>query len=242
MRLSVGAVNVRTGRFAYFDSARIAIRPEHVMASGSLPPGFPPVEIDGEFYWDGGLVSNTPLQYVLDYSPRRSRITFQVDVFHGRGQLPTNLEEVNEREKDIRYSSRTRITTENFRYKHEVRHAINELMEILPPAIRETQQAKQLYEHGCVTEMDIVQLIYRPHEPQGACKDYEFSRVTMNARWQQGMSDARTTLSAAPWLAPVAKHVGVRVFDVLHDMLTQQPPAPQTEPPMEGAVPLEATR
>ena len=115
MRLSVGAVNVRTGRFAYFDSAKIAIRPEHVMASGSLPPGFPPVEIDGEHYWDGGLVSNTPLQYVLDYSPRRSRLTFQVDVFHARGPLPTNLEEVGEREKDIRYSSRTRITTENFR-------------------------------------------------------------------------------------------------------------------------------
>src|SRR5262249_36028486 len=129
MRISVGAVNVRTGRFAYFDSARITIRPEHVMASGSLPPGFPPVEIDGEYYWDGGLVSNTPLQYVLDYSPRRSRLTFQVDVFQARGQLPSNLEEVSEREKDIRYSSRTRITTENFRQKHEVRHAINELME-----------------------------------------------------------------------------------------------------------------
>ena len=142
MRLSVGAVNVRSGRFAYFDSADIVIRPEHVMASGSLPPGFPPVEIDGEFYWDGGLVSNTPLQYVLDYSPRRSRLTFQVDVFQGRGQLPTNLEEVSEREKDIRYSSRTRITTENFRHKHEVRHAINELMEILPPDIRNTEQAK----------------------------------------------------------------------------------------------------
>src|SRR5262245_29730191 len=86
VRLSVGAVNVHTGRFAYFDSAEITIRPEHVMASGSLPPGFPPVEIDGEYYWDGGLVSNTPLQYVLDYYPRRSRLTFQVDVFQGRCQ------------------------------------------------------------------------------------------------------------------------------------------------------------
>ncbi|MGH8509115.1 MAG: patatin-like phospholipase family protein, partial [Gammaproteobacteria bacterium] len=138
-RISVGAVNVRTGRFAYFDSAEIAIRPEHVMASGSLPPGFPPVEIDGEYYWDGGLVSNTPLQYVLDYSPRRSRLTFQVDVFQARGQLPTNLEEVSERDKHNRFSSRTRITTENFRQKHEVRHAINELMEILPPGLRNTE-------------------------------------------------------------------------------------------------------
>jgi len=234
MRISVGAVNVRSGRFAYFDSARIVIRPEHVMASGSLPPGFPPVEIDGEFYWDGGLVSNTPLQYVLDYSPRRSRLTFQVDVFQARGSLPTNLEEVGEREKDIRYSSRTRITTENFRQKHEVRHAINELMEILPPEIRATEQAKRLWEFGCVTEMDIVQLIYRPHEPQGQCKDFEFSRSTMNARWQHGLADARTTLNAAPWLAPMPKDHGVRVFDVMHDILVgQSKAAPQTSPPME---------
>ena len=203
IRLSVGAVNVRTGRFAYFDSGRIMIRPEHVMASGSLPPGFPPIEINGEYYWDGGLVSNTPLQYVLDHSPRRSRLTFQVDVFQARGQFPTNLEEVNEREKDIRYSSRTRITTELFRQKHEVRHAINELMDILPPDIRNTEEAKRLWEFGCVTEMDIVQLIYRPHEPQGGCKDYEFSRGTMKARWEHGLSDARTTLAAAPWLAPM---------------------------------------
>jgi NTE family protein len=241
MRISVGAVNVRSGRFAYFDSAKMVIRPEHVMASGSLPPGFPPVEIDGEFYWDGGLVSNTPLQYVLDYSPRRSRLTFQVDVFHGRGQLPTNLQEVSEREKDIRYSSRTRITTDNFRQKHEVRHAINELMEILPPAIRNTEQAKRLWEFGCVTEMDIVQLIYRPHEPQGSYKDYEFSRSTMLKRWEQGLSDARTTLLAAPWLAPVPKEVGVRVFDVMHDILVGKPKAtPQATPPMEEPPPQVA--
>ena len=87
-RLSVGAVNVRTGQFSYFDSAHMTIRPEHIMASGALPPGFPPIEIDGEHYWDGGLFSNTPLEYVLDYSPRRSRLTFQVDMFPAQGQLP----------------------------------------------------------------------------------------------------------------------------------------------------------
>ncbi|MGI9570608.1 MAG: patatin-like phospholipase family protein, partial [Desulfobulbia bacterium] len=111
IRLSVGAVNVRTGRFVYFDSEDVAIRPEHVMASGALPPGFAPIEIDGEYYWDGGLVSNTPLQYVLDYYPRQSRLCFQVDVFTGNGPLPKNLEDVSERQKDIRYSSRTRIST-----------------------------------------------------------------------------------------------------------------------------------
>jgi NTE family protein len=127
VRLSVGAVNVRTGQFAYFDSANITIRPEHIMASCALPPGFPPVEIDGEHYWDGGLFSNTPLGYVLDYSPRRSRLTFQVDVFQSHGRLPTNLDEVAERDKDIRYSSRTQICSNAFRDRHDVRHAINEL-------------------------------------------------------------------------------------------------------------------
>ena len=227
MRLSVGAVNVRTGHFAYFDSEEITIRPEHIMASGALPPGFPPVEIDGEQYWDGGLFSNTPLQYMVDYYPRRSRVIFQVDVFPAHGRLPANLDEVNEREKDIRYSSRTRLTTNTLREKHDVRHAINELHKLLPPDLANTEQAKRLYEHGCVTEMDIVQLIYRPIEPQGALKDFEFSRSTMEARWQQGLSDARSTLHASPWLAPMPRELGVRVFDVMHDILAEHPkPAP----------------
>lgn len=219
MRLSVGAANVRTGNFAYFDSGEITIRPEHVMASGALPPGFPPIEIDGEHYWDGGLVSNTPLQYVLDYSPRRSRLTFQVDVFQSFGQLPKNLEEVSERLNDIRYSSRTRVSTDAFQKKHDVRHSINELHKLLPAEIKATEQAKQLYELGCVTEMDIVQLVYRPLEPQGAGKDFGFGRSAMNARWRQGISDASTTLLAAPWLAAKPREVGVRVFDVMHDIL-----------------------
>jgi NTE family protein len=219
MRLSVGAVNVRTARFAYFDSEKITIRPEHVMASGALPPAFPPIEIDGEQYWDGGLYSNTPLQYMVDYYPRRSRLIFQVDLFPAYGSVPDNLDEANEREKDVRYSSRTRLTTDMLREKHDVRHAINELHKLLPPEIANTEQAKRLYEYGCVTEMDIAQLIYRPMEPQGALKDFQFSRATMEARWQQGFSDAQTTLKASPWLAPMPKELGVRVFDVVHEIL-----------------------
>jgi NTE family protein len=226
-RLSVGAVNVATGHFAYFDSHKIKIRPEHVMASGALPPGFPPVEIDGELYWDGGLFSNTPVQYMVDYNPRRSRLIFQVDLFQAHGCAPTNLDEVNEREKDIRYSSRTRIVTEGLRERHNVRHVINELHKLLPPEIANTPEAKRLYEHGCVTEMDIALLIYRPFAPQGAAKDFEFSRSTMEARWQAGFSDACTTLSASPWLAPLKRDVGVRVFDVMHDRLVSQQQKPE---------------
>jgi NTE family protein len=218
-RLSVGAVNVRTGRFSYFDSTKIEIRAEHVMASGALPPGFPAVEIDGEHYWDGGIVSNTPLAYVLDQLPRRSRLIFQVDVFQAHGQVPSTLEQVAEREKDIRYASRTRMNTDIHANKHEVRHAINELIELLPPELANTPQAKRLYRMGCVTQMDIVQLIYRPMSPQGYQKDYEFSRSTMTERWDQGLTDAQLTLDVAPWLAPKDKETGVRVFDVWHQQL-----------------------
>ena len=222
MRLSVGAVHVRTGRFAYFDSANMKIRPEHVMASGALPPGFPSVEIDGEHYWDGGLVSNTPLAYVLDHLPRRSRLTFQVDVFQAYGRLPATIEEVTEREKDIRFSSRTRNTTQVYAEKHAMRHAINALIDLLPPELAATAEARQLYRLGCVTEMDIVQMVYRPFAPQGAAKDYEFSRATMDARWMQGGSDAAVTLEAAPWLGQREREAGVRVFDVLHDLLVAE--------------------
>ena len=219
-RLSVGAVNVRTGKFAYFDSTKTTIRAEHIMASGALPPGFPAVEIDGEHYWDGGIVSNTPLAYVLDQLPRRSRLVFQVDVFQAYGPVPTTLEEVAEREKDIRFASRTRMNTEVHAHKHEVRHAINDLIELLPPDLAATPQARRLYKMGCVTQMDIAQIIYRPMVPQGYQKDYEFSRLTMDARWQAGLDDAQVTLKAAPWLAAKDTETGVRVFDVWHDLLT----------------------
>jgi NTE family protein len=218
-RLSVGAVNVRTGNFAYFDSADIRLRAEHVMASGALPPGFPAVEIDGEHYWDGGLVSNTPLQYVLTRQPRVSRLTFQVDVFPARGRLPTTLEEVAEREKDIRYSSRTRAMSDLIRTVHDLRHNINELLAKLPAALRDTPEAQYLRAFGCDTTMDIAQLIYRPDEDQGQAKDYEFSRATMQERWAHGREDAQATLDAAPWLAPMPADAGARTFDVTGDRL-----------------------
>ncbi|WP_254453696.1 patatin-like phospholipase family protein [Siccirubricoccus sp. G192] len=214
IRFSVGAVNVRTGDFAYFDNAEIAIRPEHVMASSALPPGFPAIEIDGEHYWDGGLVSNTPLQYVLTYVPRRSRLIFQVDLFPARGPLPTTLIDAYEREKDIRYSSRTRVTTDTLRQVHDVRHNINTLWDKLPEALRATPAAQFLYAFGCVTTMDIVELIDRPREIQGYAKDYEFSRRTMEARWARGRADAEAALRASPWLAPMPPELGARTFEL----------------------------
>ena len=214
IRFSVGAVNVRTGNFAYFDNAETEIRPEHVLASGALPPGFPSVEIEGEHYWDGGLVSNTPLQYVIEYYPRRSHLIFQVDLFPARGALPGNLNEVTERDKDIRYSSRTRAGTDTLRRLHDLRHSINMLWERLPDDLRIGPEVALLDEFRCVTTMDIVEVIYRPEQALGQSKDYEFDRPTMETRWAQGLSDAQETIMAAPWLEPMPPELGARTFDV----------------------------
>ena len=213
-RLSVGAVNIRTGNFIYFDSARQVIRAEHVMASGALPPGFPAIEIDGESYWDGGLVSNTPLRYILEMLPRYSTLAFQVDLFCARGSIPSNLSAVSEREKDIRYSSRTRMGVEMFRYAHNLRRNIGMLLAKLPDSLKDGPEVAFLQRAACQTTMDIVELIYRPETPLGPSKDYEFSRSTMRSRWQQGLEDARVTLASAPWFEQASHEVAVRTFDV----------------------------
>ncbi|MBU6498436.1 MAG: patatin-like phospholipase family protein [Rhodospirillales bacterium] len=214
IRLSVGAVNVRTGNFRYFDNRREPIRPEHVMASGALPPGFPGIEIEGELYWDGGLVSNTPLQHVLDDYPRESTLAFQVDLFPAQGALPHDLESVEERRKDIQYSSRTRLGVDSFRTAHNMRRAMARLYARLPPALRDTPEGLELERAACMTSMDVVHLIYRSREAQGAAKDFEFSRATMQARWGQGLADGMAALTAAPWLAPASPEIAVRTFDV----------------------------
>jgi len=226
IRFSVGAVNVRTGRLTYFnnfdDGQTGKIRPEHVMASGALPPGFPPIEIDGEAYWDGGLISNTPLAHVLETQPRVSRLAFQVDLFQSYGKLPTTIEEVTERDKDIRYASRTRAATQAFEAMHNIRSQVHDLLQVLPEEIRQLPEAKFLAGLACVTDMDVVQLIYRPFAPQGASKDFEFSRLTMRDRWEQGREDAAVNLRAAPWLTPHPPELGARVFDVLHDVYVRE--------------------
>lgn len=212
-RLSVGAVNVETGNLAYFDSAQMRIGPEHVMASGALPPGMASVEIDGEAYWDGGLVSNTPLQYVLAERPRQHSLIFQVDLFPARGRRPANLDEVAEREKDIRFSSRTRTGTNDAGAMQNRRRLVRVFLDRLPEHLRDDPVAQQLREFACAALVDVVHLIYRPDVPQGALKDFQFDRGTMQRRWAQGLADARVSLKAAPWQAPVGEDVGFRTFD-----------------------------
>ncbi|HEX4233629.1 MAG TPA: patatin-like phospholipase family protein, partial [Caldimonas sp.] len=161
VRLSVGAVNVKTGNFLYFDSSTCKIDVRHIMASGALPPGFPPVEIDGEFYWDGGLVSNTPLQHVLDQPGGGRRLVFQVDLFPARGEMPATIADVSEREKDIRYSSRTRLNTTVELTRQATLQAARRLVAKLPASLRDDPDAKALAALPVEAAISVVHLIYR---------------------------------------------------------------------------------
>lgn len=213
-RLAVGAVQVRTGNMIYFDSAQRRLTPEHIMASGALPPGFPPVEIDGEAYWDGGLVSNTPLEYMMRSEPREDSLVFQVDLFPSSGIMPTTLDEVAEREKDIRYSSRTRYNTDAEKRRQDLRRRVSAFLERLPPELRGDPITQHLEEFSCPAQIDVVHLIYRPDRPQGANKDVQFDTATAERRWQHGRDDATRALTAAPWREPHPHDLGMRTFDI----------------------------
>jgi len=164
------------------------------MASGALPPGFPAVEVDGEYYWDGGIVSNTPLQWVLDSRPRQDTLAFQVDLWSARGELPRDMIEVDVRQKDIRYSSRTRKGTDEFRRMQSMRRAAAKLLDGMHPELRQTPEAELLAQEADSKVYNIVHLIYHAQRYEGSSKDYEFSRRTMEEHWQSGYSDMERTL------------------------------------------------
>ena len=214
MRLSVGAVNVRTGNFAYFDTVEQRLDARHIMASGALPPGLPPVEIDGEWYWDGGLVSNTPLQYALDQPGTDRKLVFQVDLFTARGPMPASLAQVVEREKDIRFSSRTRLNTTNALARHALAQAARRLVAKLPPVLADDPDVRALAAASREPAVTVVHVIYRrkPYETQS--KDYEFSRASMHEHWQAGLADMAHTLSHPDWLARMPPEDGVHVLDL----------------------------
>ena len=201
MRVSVGAVNVRTGNFTYFDNTRERLRPEHFMASGALPPGFPAVEIDGEFYWDGGIVSNTPLYQVLSERPQRDMLVFQVDLWSARGELPRDMAGVAERAKEIQYSSRTRLVTEYMHQNREQQRLLHALMALVPPERRAEPafRCAEAVANGART--NLIHLIYRDKPYEGHFKDYEFSQSSMRSHWQSGLADMCHTLAHPSWFA-----------------------------------------
>src|SRR5579863_1144392 len=193
-RLSVGAVGVATGNLKYFDNVELnrqgkRIGPEHIMASGALPPGFPSVLIDGEHYWDGGIASNTPLDYVLDAETKNDLLIFQVDLFSARGPLPKSMMDAAEREKDIRFSSRTRMSTDKNRQIHNARRAVRDLIEKLPDQLKDDPSVAFLREAARESTVTVVHLIYRAKNYESSSKDYDFSHVAMVEHWEAGVRD-----------------------------------------------------
>lgn len=218
VRLSVGAVNVETGNFSYFDSEKMTLGPEHVMASGALPPGFPPIEVDGQLYWDGGLVSNTPLQFVLDESGLcEDMCIFQIDLFSARGAVPETIWQVEQREKDIRFSSRTRLNTDVFKNIQRLRSAAGRLCAKLPDALADDPDARFLREFGRDSAITIVHLIHRRAAYESGSKDYEFSRLSVNEHWDAGQDDVRRTLRRKAWRTRQRPENGIAVFDLTHN-------------------------
>jgi NTE family protein len=204
-RLSVGAVGITTGNFRYFDNIEFnrqgkKIGPEHIMASGALPPGFPAILIEGEYYWDGGIASNTPLDYVLDAETDRDLLIFQVDLFSARGQLPQTLLEAAEREKDIRYSSRTRMNTDKNRQVHNARRAVRDLISKLPENLQNDPSVAYLREAAKENTVTVVHLIYKSKNYETSSKDYDFSHVAMTEHWNAGVRDVYLSMRHKEWL------------------------------------------
>jgi NTE family protein len=213
MRFSVGAVNVATGNFAYFDNAKDTIDVRHIMASGALPPAFPAVEIDGQCYWDGGMVSNTPLEWVLSARSDLDTLIFQVDLWSALGDVPRDLAEVAVRMKEIQYSSRTRAATDEFRRMQKLREVFQELLAQMPDDLKATPQAQTLAAASDPAVYTIAQLIYRSPTYEGQSKDYEFSRQTMEDHWKTGYADAKKTLAHPEVLALPPGKSTVHIYD-----------------------------
>ncbi|MFN3475751.1 MAG: patatin-like phospholipase family protein [Blastomonas sp.] len=217
MRFSVGAVNVESGNFYYFDTqdphGPQVIDARHIMASGALPPGFAPVEINGKHYWDGGLVSNTPLAYVLD-NQTSDMLAFQVDLFPARGELPTKFADVMSREKDIRYSSRTRQVTDYYLKLRREHEALRNVLAMLPPDMRtdpDVERMRALVEDNAV---NIVHLIYNVQRWESGMRDFEFSRATMDMHWDQGIAAVQAVMKRGDLLAQNIMNGKTAAFDL----------------------------
>lgn len=215
VRLSVGAVQVDTGNSVYFDSRDGKITADHIIASGSLPPGFPAVSIDGRQYWDGGIVSNSPLWYVLDDAQDISALIIQVDLFSARGDLPQNLDQVLERAKDIQYSSKTRFNTRRGQELENLRQALDRLLKKIPPQLHEDADYKLLQQGiGHKRQITIAHLINRRFGHSTNSKDYEFSRATVRQLWEAGLQDMRRTCTHSDWSKALKPVDGMRIFDL----------------------------
>ena len=227
-RLTVGTAHVRTSRMRYFDSKSDDLDVRHVMASGALPPAFPPIRIDGELYWDGGILSNTPTEIVFDEYPRYSSLIFAVHMWNPVGSEPETIWEVMHRQKDIQYSSRIASHITRQKQMHKLRHVIEELASLVPEAKTHTDHARELMSWGCNTRMNIVRLLAPSLLHEDQTKDVDFSRAGIRARWRAGYENAKTAIMKEPWRAPHDPLDAV----VLHEF-------PEPDPSPGGATKVE---
>ncbi len=213
VRLTVGAVNVRTGKMHYFDSRSLPITIDHVLASGALPPGFPAIRIDGDPYWDGGLYSNTPIEVVFDDNPRRDSVVFSVQIFPIAGPEPESVWQVMSRQLDIQYASRADSHIPRQEHIHQLRHMVRELVRMLPENLRDSPEVKEMAGYGCGTYMHIVRINATPLKNEDYLREIDFSAEGIQKRWRSGYDDTMRTLDRRPWEVPIDPMVGVAVHD-----------------------------
>jgi NTE family protein len=218
-RLTVGTVNVKTGRMHYWDSARMPLTLNHVLASAALPISFPAVRIDGDPYWDGGIYSNTPIEVVFDDNPRRDSIVFADQMWHSAGPEPQTFLDVLSREKDIQFASRDVSHIARQQIIHRLRHVVRELARLVPEGQRDTPEVKELAAYGCKTFMHIVRLNAPYIEGEGNSRDFDFTREGIRLRWKAGHDDTARVLEQRPWEAAVDPMVGVAVHDCQPEVL-----------------------
>jgi len=198
-RMTVGAVNVCSGHMHYFDTGRMRLSIDHVMASGALPPAFAAVRIDGEPYWDGGIYSNTPIEVVLDDKPRRDSVIFSVNVWHQTGPEPDSILQVMARQKDIQFASRADSHIARQKQIHHLRHVIRELHQMIPESKQADAEARELASWGCGTTMHVAHLRAPRLDGEDHTKDIDFSPAGVTARRQAGHDDTLRMIERAPW-------------------------------------------
>ena len=225
-RLTVGAANVRNSMMRYFDSKEMEIGPIHVMASGALPPAFPAVRIDGELYWDGGILSNTPTERIFDDSPRRNSLIFAVHLWHPTGDEPETIWQILNRQKDIQYSSRIASHIVRQRETHKLRHVITNLLEFVPEEEKNDPLYKELAGYHCDTRMHVVRLLSPKLSNETHTKDIDFSPAGISSRWESGLADTRRALQRQAWIGEWGLLDGV----ILHEPEPGAEPAAEIEP------------
>jgi NTE family protein len=232
-RLTLGAAQVRTSVMHYFDSTEIELDPKHVMASGALPPAFPAVRIDGELYWDGGVLSNTPTERIFDDKPRRNSLIFAVHLWHPAGSEPETIWQILNRQKDIQYSSRIASNIMRQLETHKLRHVIMQLLEYVPEAAKSDPQVKELAGYSCKTRMHVVRLLAPRLDNESHTKDIDFSPAGIRKRWESGYADTMRALTQQPWLGEFGPLDGVVLHEPTSGAAAEQPTLEQVATPLE---------